>query len=168
MGRSGFERDRGQIGVSLAELLVVFALLALASLVLIPLGMQQVNRIRMRATANQFLVSMRAARMVAITTGRDVSFDVAVHPVNSYGYRDTDGRARTINLPPGVRIDPGSTAAVVFRSNGSLAPPGMATTVLKTRLPEDLIQKWTILTPLSGISSMSSETVHYSTVEWPP
>jgi type II secretory pathway pseudopilin PulG len=168
MGRSEIERDRGQLGISLAELVVVTALLALAALIVIPLTMRQINQIRIRTAADEYLVSVRAARMVAITTGQDVSFDVSVHPINSYEYLDTEGRRRTGALPIGVRIDPASTPSFVFRSNGSLAPPGSATTVLKARLPDDLIVKWTVQTPLSGIPSMGRETVPFSPLEWPP
>lgn len=91
------------------ELLVVVALLALAALVTIPLAARLVHELRLRSTADQFLVTVRAARMVAVTTGRQTSLTVSPHPEDSYLYLDAGGRRRETCLPTGVRIDEASS-----------------------------------------------------------
>jgi len=166
MGR----QDRGSggrpRGVSLPELLVVIALLALAALVTIPLTARRVHELRLRSTADQFLVTVRAARMVAATTGRRTVLTVSPHPDDRYEYVDAGGRTRRVDLPQGVRIDEGSALALVFRANGSLEPPVPATVVLKARLPKGIVERWIVTTPMSGIPSMTRERVDLDGDNW--
>ena len=153
-------------GISLPELLVVVALLALALLITVPLTARRVNELRLRSTADQFLVTVRAARMVAVTTGRQTVLSIEPHPSDRYEYTDAGGKTREIELPPGVRIDEASALALVFRPNGSLEPPVPATVVLKGRLPKGIVERWTVTTPMSGIPSMQREQVDVDGDDW--
>ena len=156
----------GPSGFSLPELLVVVALLALGLLVTIPLTARRVHELRVRSTAGQFLVTVRAARMVAVTTGRQAVMTISPHPDDSYLYIDAGGRTREASLPTGVRIDEGSAPALAFRANGSLEPPVPATVVLKARLPKGIVERWTVTTPMSGIPSIASERVEVDGDDW--
>jgi len=157
---------RASRGVSLPELLVVIAILALAALVSIPLTARRVHELRLRTTADQFLVTVRAARMVAVTTGRQTVLNVSPHPDDRYEYLDAGGRSRAVKMPAGVRIDEASTATLVFRANGSLQPPVPATVVLKARLPKGIVERWTVTTPMSGIPSIEREQVDVDGEDW--
>lgn len=159
MGCIGQRAARGQLGVSLSELMVVIALLALAAMVAVPLTTRKINELRLRSAADEYLVSLRAARMIAVTAGREVSVTLQPHPANSYSYTDSDGRERSVTLPPGVRIDVASTREIVFRSNGSLQPAEPATTIIRAKLPNGNIERWIVDIPLSGIPKMSREAM---------
>jgi prepilin-type N-terminal cleavage/methylation domain-containing protein len=166
MGRQDRGGACGPRGVSLPELLVVIALLALAALVTIPLTARRVHELRLRSNADQFLVTVRAARMVATTTGRRTVLTVSPHPDDRYEYVDAAGRTRVMELPQGVRIDEGSALTLAFRANGSLEPPVPAIVVLKARLPKGLVERWTVTTPMSGIPSMVREQVEVDGDDW--
>lgn len=166
MGRLDRASGREPRGVSLPELLVVVALLALAALVTIPLTARRVHELRLRSAADQFLVTVRAARMVAATTGRQTVLTVSPHPEDRYEYTDAGGRLRTVELPQGVRIDEASSLALAFRANGSLQPPIPATVVFKARLPKGIVERWTVTTPMSGIPSMTRERIEVDGDDW--
>ena len=153
-------------GVSLPELLVVIAILALAALVSIPLAARRVHELRLHATADQFLVTVRAVRMVAVTTGRQTALNISPHPGDRYDYIDAGGKSRAVEMPAGVRIDEASAPALIFRANGSLQPPAPATVVLKARLPKGVVERWTVTTPMSGIPSMEREQVDVDGEDW--
>jgi len=156
----------GPRGISMPELLVVVAILALAALVTIPLTARRVHELRLRSTADQFMVTVRAVRMVAVTTGRQTVLTVSPHPEDSYEYVDAGGRKHAIDLPQGVRLDEGSALALVFRANGSLQPPVPAVVVLKARLPKGIVERWTVTTPMSGIPSIAREQVDVDGEDW--
>lgn len=157
-------------GVSLPELLIVIALLGLAAMIAIPLTARRVHELRVRSAAQQFVTSLRAARMAAVATGRSFTVTLSPHglpqgviPEDSYTY---DGlRPRYVALPPGVRIDPSSTTSIVFRPNGSLEAPTAATAIFKAKL-WDGVERWTVEVPLIGIPRMTHETVENDGDDW--
>jgi Tfp pilus assembly protein FimT len=150
----------------LPELVVVIALLALAAMVTIPLAARKVNELRLRSAVDHFVVSLRAARMAAASSGRSVTVTVTAHPTNTYSYSGVDGREHSVALPSGLRIDAASTPGIVFRANGSLDAESPATTVLKAKLPHDVIERWTVETPLTGVPTVSRELVEHAGDDW--
>jgi Tfp pilus assembly protein FimT len=135
--------DRAAAGVTLAELLVVVAIIALAVMVAVPAITQAVRSARVRAAVDQFSVTMRAARMVAVTNQSPCDVQVAVDPANRYTYVDARGKTRSVHMPTGVRIV-SSTSPITFRPNGSV--PGGATTRIETSTGAGAAEVWRIET----------------------
>lgn len=155
MGREGnAARRRRQLGVSLPELLVVIALLALTALVTIPITTRRVSELRLRAAADEFVVVLRAQRMLAVTRGRQTRVEVSGYPENRYEYTSGDGRLITVEIPGWIRIDPASTPLITFRPNGSLATA--AATVRFEGRYENL-ESWTIRVPANGVPRSERE-----------
>ena len=103
MGRHARGSGLEPRGVSLPELLVVIAILALAALVTIPLTARRVHELRLRSTADQFLVTVRAVRMVAVTTGRPTTLTVSSFPeatCRPHGSERYSGSSTTPRLSP--------------------------------------------------------------------
>ncbi len=136
-------------GVSLPELLVVIAVLALAMMISIPLIADRVHHAKLGAAASQYAVSLRAARMIAVSKQTPVTVSVLAVD-QAYEYLDAMGRLRRTKLPEGVQIDDAeSDDAIVFNPNGSLGAP--ARTVMKSTVSGGVDASWTIDVPVSGI-----------------
>jgi prepilin-type N-terminal cleavage/methylation domain-containing protein len=95
--------DRGlrERGVSFPELMVVIALLALAVVVTVPIVASRIHELRLRSTADRFVMALRAQRMMAVTTGKPTAVIVQAEgppsggqpdPHNSYAFADRQGR----------------------------------------------------------------------------
>ena len=137
-------------GVSLPELLVVIAILALGVMITIPLIADRVHLAKVQSAVGQYTVTLRAARMIAVSKQSPVTVTVRVNPDNLYEYTDTAGRLRTTRLPAGVWIDDSETTGdLVFSPDGSLS--AVAKTVIKSRLSGGVVSEWVIDVPLSGI-----------------
>jgi Tfp pilus assembly protein FimT len=129
-------------------------------MVSVPLIGERVKEARTRAAVTQFASTLRAARMIAVTTGQPVPVVVRQNacpacsdesPANSYDYIDASGRPRLFRLPSGVRIT-ASTSPIEFKPNGSLDFP--AETTIEAGAPQDL-DVWTVSIPLSGIPALA-------------
>ena len=112
-------RNARQVGVTLPELLVVVAIIGMAVMVAIPVISRTVQGVKIRAATEQFAVTVRAVRMVAVTVRRPVDLVVEVDPVNAYEYLDVRGVPRRIELDPAVRIAVSNTP-ITFNPDGSL------------------------------------------------
>jgi hypothetical protein len=142
--------------VSLPELVVVIALLALGVIVTVPLIADRVHDVKLRSAVSQFTVSLRAARMTAVARGTPVTVDVSA-TAGTYGYVDASGTARTFALPPGARFDPASTPAITFQPAGSL--DATATAILEALFSNGTVRRWTVDVPLSGFPTVTQEAV---------
>jgi prepilin-type N-terminal cleavage/methylation domain-containing protein len=151
--------ERTSRGFSLAELLVVVAILGLAVAIAVPLVAEQVRQGASRGAADQFAADLKAARMCAIAKrpAGGLPFTVYPHPTNAYEYTDGRGRLRRVALPSGVRIV-SSTTPITFRADGSLA--SSATTVIEATLTGGAIDRWTITTSVLGIPTVVHERVN--------
>ncbi len=145
-------RDRLR-GVTLTELLVVLALAGIALAVAVPLVADNVRRAEIRAAANVFSTSLRAARMIAVSKRSPTVVTVGVAPDNFYEYIDSNGRLRHFDMPVGVEIV-SSTSPITFQSNGSVT--GGASTVIEASLTGET-DRWTVTTTLLGVSRISHE-----------
>jgi len=138
-------------------MLVVIAIMGLIAGVSIPLVSEQFRQARIRAAADQFSMTLKAARMIAVTKRTTVDIDIGVHPTNTYTYPDQTGTVRTVQLPSGVRIV-SSTDPISFRLNGSLA--AAATTVIEADLTPGTRERWTVTTSILGVPSISHQRVY--------
>jgi len=113
---------RRQAGFSLAEMLVVVAIIALVMLAVIP-AFGNFNRAwRVRSAADEMLSTMRRVRQLAITTHQDVTITFTPS-ARTYSYTDPiKGNAVTVKLPERVTMvtNPSGAYAPQFRPNGSV------------------------------------------------
>ena len=104
MGRrlSYFARRRATMsrGVSLPELIVVIAILALAVIVTVPMIADRVHQAKLRSAASQYAVSLRAARMIAVSKQTTVTVTVHRNPDNRYEYVDATGELHFMATVP--------------------------------------------------------------------
>jgi len=147
---------RGSRGVSLAELLVVMAILGIALAIGIPLAAQQMRMAKIRGAADQLAMHMRAVRMIAVSTRADIDMTINAQPSNFYQFTDNKGKTRRIDMPEGVRIT-STTSPVTFHLNGSL--DSAATTVLEIDVSGGLTERWTISTTILGVSKTDYERI---------
>jgi prepilin-type N-terminal cleavage/methylation domain-containing protein len=150
-----------QRGFSLGELLVVIAIVALAAGVSIPLVAEQFRQAKIRGAADQFTMTLKAARMIAVTKRATVDVTVVTDsstsdPPNTYTYPDQGGTLRTVQLPDGVRIV-SSTSPISFRLNGSI--PAAATTVMEADLTSGTTERWTVTTSILGVPTISHQRI---------
>jgi prepilin-type N-terminal cleavage/methylation domain-containing protein len=149
-------RFRDARGFSLSELLTVVAIAGLVVAVSVPLVAQNVRQAKIRGAADQFTMSLRAARMIAVSKRATVGVTVADDPVNSYSFPDTRGTTRTVAMPDGVRIV-SSDSPIAFTPNGSLS--ASTTTVLEADLTDGAMERWTVTTSVLGTPSVSRERI---------
>jgi prepilin-type N-terminal cleavage/methylation domain-containing protein len=156
LDRSGHLLETSQRGVSFPELLVVISILALGAMVTIPLIADRIHQAKLDAAAGQYAVTLRAARMIAVSKQRSVAVTTRVAPDNVYEYVDASGRLRPTRLPDGAWFDPDeSSAEVVFGPDGSL--DDAARTVIKATMSGGVVEVWTIDVPLAGIPRVSHD-----------
>lgn len=145
-------------GVTLPELLVVVSILGLAVVAMVPLVASTVKRAQVRSSADQFTMSLRAARMIAVARHAPVEvrvIDVDESDGNAYEYTDSGGQLRRYHVPNGARIHRASASSIVFQSNGSI-DPGPRTVYIETDL-EDGIERWSVHTSRIGVTTVSHQ-----------
>jgi prepilin-type N-terminal cleavage/methylation domain-containing protein len=145
-------------GVTLPELLVVISILGLAVVAVVPLVATTVKRAQVRASADQFTMSLRAARMVAVARNAPVEvrvIDADEADGNAYEYTDSAGRLRRFRVPTSARIHRASASSIVFQSNGSI-DPGPRTVYIETEF-QDGIERWSIHTSRIGVTTVSHQ-----------
>lgn len=139
-------------GITLPELLVVLAIVALAVTVAIPVISGAIHSARVRTSVDQFAVSLMAARMLAVTLQAPVSLNVASDPQNYYEIPDRNGLARRYEMPEGVRIE-SSTDPITFQPNGMVE--GGARTVFTARRAGSPDEIWEVETSILGIATVT-------------
>lgn len=147
---------QGSPGVTLPELLVVMAIIAMIVTISIPIIAGAVKSSAARAAANGFAVNLKAARMLAVSINAPVEINVQEEPhadcycaITYYEYPDRRGDIQRIFMPPGVTID-SSTPLITFMPNGSV--PGGSHTVIRTQIGPETVENWTIETTATGFS----------------
>lgn len=149
-------RARRQRGVSLAELLAVLALIGLVIAVGVPIVSEQVRQGKIRGAADQYAMTLKAARMLAVSKRAAQSVTVSVNPTNSYSYVNTRDETVSIAMPEGVRIA-SSTNPITFQINGSIA--AAATTVIEADLNAGVTERWTVSTGIGGVPTVTRERI---------
>ena len=145
------DRARRQRGFSVAELLVVLAVIGLLVAITVPLVSEQVKRATIRGAVGQLNTDLRAARMIAVTRQQAVPFTFVLTPQNRYSYTRNDGITRTIQLPPEVKIVSATpSTTITFQPNGGVN--AAATVVVEVAFGTEK-EVWTITTSTVGVPS---------------
>jgi prepilin-type N-terminal cleavage/methylation domain-containing protein len=150
-------RRAGRRGVSLPELLVVVAILALGILVTVPLVADRILAARLRGAVGQYAVSLRAARMLAVSRNAEITVIVEPAPDNVYRYADSSGVERSVEMPRGVNIT-SSDSPIRFRPDGSLDASTPAITVLRAELGGGQYETYTVTTSIHGVPTVERDT----------
>ena len=152
-------RDLRQRGVTLPEVLVGLAIVALAVAIAVPIIGGAVRSANARVAANYLSVNLRAARMIAVSANRTVQFTIHAEPHAAcsctptfYEYRDIKNRLRRFDMPAGVTIASTTSSEIVFRPNGSSDAP--STTILRAEVGRGNVELWTIETSLIGVPTV--------------
>jgi prepilin-type N-terminal cleavage/methylation domain-containing protein len=112
-----------QRGFSLAEILVVVAVVAVILLAVAPAFGDFARAWKVRSSADEILAKLRGVRQMAITMRQDLTVTFTPDPVNTYAYFHPIRKVtETIKLPARVvmQTNPTSAFAPVFRLNGSI------------------------------------------------
>jgi type IV fimbrial biogenesis protein FimT len=114
--------DRKNKGLTMVELMVTLAIIAVVLAIAIPAYNTQVPRFRLNGAARKVMGDLMGARMnaVKLNTTVTVNFDGALNTYTvSYVNEDGDTVSETFNIQthfPGVSID--ADASVIFSSSG--------------------------------------------------
>lgn len=146
------EGDGRSRGYSLAELLIVLAIIGVTVAVAVPLVADSMRSAKVRGAADQLAMDMRAARMIAVSKRMTVPLTINADPANTYSYTDARGVARHVTLPTGVRITSASPSSVSFLPNGSLS--SAATATLEVSLGSSSVERWTVTTNTMGVAKL--------------
>jgi Tfp pilus assembly protein FimT len=164
---SRMQRSDESRGFSFPEALVVISLIAMALIVVIPAIGERLRMAKVRTSAQQFTMTLRAARMISAAERRPV--DVRLVPMgagNYYVYETSGGENRRITLPSGAEIHPASSRHLQFRPNGSVIqfrPDGSINPVPPTVYIEAAVAegtlRWAVHTNVVGVTTVSHQTL---------
>jgi prepilin-type N-terminal cleavage/methylation domain-containing protein len=114
---------RGASGFSLAEMLVVVAIIGVIVLVMFPAFGDFAKAYRARSTVDDMVAAIKGAHQMAITTHQNITFTFTPDPVNTYSYyHPIQKKTLTIKMPAQTKITTNPTAAYapVMNINGSI------------------------------------------------
>jgi prepilin-type N-terminal cleavage/methylation domain-containing protein len=114
---------RGASGFSLAEMLVVVAIIGVIVLVMFPAFGDFAKAWRARSTVDDMVAAIKGAHQMAITTHQNITFTFTPDPVNTYSYyHPIQKKTLTIKMPAQTKITTNPTAvyAPVMNVNGSI------------------------------------------------
>ena len=132
-------------------MLVVISIIGLAVAVAVPLIADAVRAVRIRTATDEFMVSLMAARMLAVTRQTPVDVTVMLDPANYYEYPDRRGDLRRYEMPEGVRIV-SATNPIIFHPNG-MVEGGARVRIEATRGGGDT-EIWEVETSILGVSTI--------------
>ena len=144
-------------GFSLAELLAVMAMVAIAVGIGIPIVNEQLRIAEVRAAADDLVLHLRAARMISVTKHKTIDFKVNVDPVSTFEYEGLNVPRKYIPMPGRVRIAPASDRSIVFRKNGSVE---VASTIILEADVSGACERWTATVSTVGLTTLTHERVH--------
>lgn len=155
-----FERRRSQSGFSIAELLIVVAMIGLTVGIAIPLVNEQMRIAEVRSAADLMAVHLRAARMIAVSHHKDIVVTVnaenaSVLP-NTLSYEGTNGDTQTVQMPGLVKIKTSSTASITFHSDGS---SDATSTVTTESVVSNATERWVLSVNILGLVTVAHTRV---------
>lgn len=143
-------------GLTLAEILAVVAIAGIVLAVAVPLVADRIREARIRGAVDEYVVSLKAARMVATTRRANCAVTVNADPGNSFSYTDNYGRLREFTLPNGLEIT-ATTDPITFEPNGACS--GGATTVIELDMSDGVTERWTVTVNTVGVTDVVREKV---------
>jgi len=114
---------RSETGFSLAEMLVVIAILGLFCLIAIPAVGNYIRAARVRTANDLMMGDLRAVRYIAITNRVDSTLTIDTAG-GTWNYADIHGTTVTRALEPGVTFQTGTPASVTFKPDGTTTAGG--------------------------------------------
>jgi type IV fimbrial biogenesis protein FimT len=155
-----FEQRRAQSGFSLAELLIVVAMIGVTVGIAIPLVNEQMRIAEVRSAADQMAVHLRAARMIAVSHHKDIVVTVNAENAsilpNTLSYEGTNGNTLTIQMPGLVKIKTSSTASITFHSDGS---SDASSTVTTESVVSNATERWVLTVNILGLVTVAHTRV---------
>ena len=148
---------RNQGGFSIVEMLLVLAIMGIFITFAGPAFTQAYRAYRVRSTAQELTLALRAARQVAVST-RAASSLVVDTANRNYRWTDAKGRIRTWVLPNGVDFVTVNPATITFATNGTVAT-GSATLALQGTVAAGRADRWTL-----DLNTVGRVTSTFSTV----
>ena len=146
-------RRRLDAGFSLTELLVVIAIMGIFITFAGPAFTQSYRAYKVRSSAQELTLALRAARQVAVTT-RAASSLVVDMTNRNYSWTDVKGMTRVWNLPVGVDFISATPSTITFATNGTVTS-GSASVVLQTTVTSERADRWTVSLNTAGAVSSS-------------
>ena len=148
---------REQGGFSIVEMLLVLAIMGIFITFAGPAFTQAYRAYRVRSSASELTLALRAARQVAVST-RAASSLVVDTANRNYSWTDARGRVRTWTLPTGVEFVTVNPATVTFATNGTVTT-GTATIALQGTVAAGRADRWTL-----DLNTVGRVTSTYTTV----
>ena len=156
-----------QRGLTFPELLVVVALMGLAAMVAVPRIIENVRFAQARGFAEQLELSMRAVRMIAVTT--QSTQNLSVEPCSGasctaagfFRYTNLAGNVYERPLPPNSVFDGlAAPMTIAFEPNGSVQG-GPAEVRVKARVSAgvDFTDRWSIRVNMVGNTGVAHEKI---------
>lgn len=141
---------RRAAGVTLAELLVVVAIMGFFLLISIPAAANYLRAAKVRTAADGLVKDLQSARYIAVTTRvvRTVTLSSAV-PAQGYSFVNVRGQTISRVLPDTVTIDTASNFPVTFTLLGGLLG-SPATCTVRGRITPSRSHLYTITVGATG------------------
>jgi hypothetical protein len=140
----------------LPELLAVFALIAIAIAIGVPIVNEQIRIAEVRAVADDLVLHLRAARVLSVTRHRPITFNIYVDPSNYFEYDGNRG-LKQYWMPSRVRIAPASDHTIDFKDNGSVSVP--STVIIESDVSGSC-ERWTATVSTMGLTKLAHERVN--------
>ncbi len=148
---------RNQSGFSIVEMLLVLAIMGIFITFAGPAFTQAYRAYKVRSTATELTIALRAVRQVAVST-RAASSLVVDTANRNYAWTDAKGKTRTWVLPDGVDFVTVNPATITFATNGTVAT-GSATLALQGTVASGRADRWTL-----DLNTVGRVTSTFSTV----
>ncbi len=152
----------GQGGYSLAEILIVIALMGLMILFGGPALGESIRAYKVRSSANELTTIVRALRYNAVTNRASRTLTLndendSTNP-NSYSYVNSKGKAILVRLPDGVALESASANSITFGINGSTGQTSPQNVIVSMWVTSDRGDRYTVSVSPSGTVSSTYST----------
>lgn len=144
-------------GFSLPELLAVLAMMAIAVAIGVPIVNEQIRIAEVRAVADDFVLHLRAARVLSVTRHKPITVNIYADPTNYFEYEGNNGAVKQYWMPSRVRIATSSDHAIAFRENGSVTAP--STVIIEADVSGSR-ERWTATVSAIGSTRLAHERVN--------
>jgi type II secretory pathway pseudopilin PulG len=139
--------------MTIAELLVILAIVGLLLALTVPQAGNHIRSSRVRLAADRLASDLRSCRITAVTDRKPHALQlVGSLPASAYTFTDLEGTVHTVDLPDGIRITSASQFPVTFTHLGGLQGHA-ATASVKGAITSSRAHEFTIRIARSGLVS---------------